>query len=609
MKRIIGLFLLFSLILSGFCCAGRAEEYTFRYQFKDKDYSSRMYYDDSLFDGPSDVYRPELATASLSFEMASFGSADEKDYADKSRNAEDLLGKMGFSDFETNLFFREKPGTDSLGCCFARKQIGGRTMIACGIRGSNYGAEWASNLTVGTDTENGWHRGFKEASDIFLSSLQDYLSDKGIEGRIGLWMVGYSRAGAVCNLSAARMDEAIRDGEKLFGDGVELAREDVYAYCFEPPPVVRTEDTSYPRSEVFGNIFCILNANDPVPLLLRAFSFTRYGTDKVLYDRINDPDYNEHILKMNGFYEKMENFSELGRYLMDDFQMLRFVKGKLSSSPLYLHWPQGAYLELLFHHFTVYGIETVENYVAKIQQGARDIAGCLFQSGSAAASMTDLGIALIREAELSHSTDLLIEELLHYPSKFPQDFKHVLFRAFRSLQIDMDLQSVFSAAETVTEGIAKAANHDPDSSFLLTLVSFDNLSGFLQAHKAELCLAFLRSMDPNYTEDPVECGLEGKYLIVEISDGGADVTITRGGEEIVRFEQGVPEDTGSSIACGNHGTLYVFLPYSGEYTLRSSCEDVSIRLCDPSREQSDDFDFSLEEDGDSWMIHVSVPDS
>ena len=112
MKKIISLILALAIILTLTSCEGGRARYTFKYQSGTSDYSSEMYYKDSLFDHDADVYDPSLATASLSLAMASFASIEEKDYANRSRNAKDLLTKLGFKDIVPNDFFKEKPGTD-----------------------------------------------------------------------------------------------------------------------------------------------------------------------------------------------------------------------------------------------------------------------------------------------------------------------------------------------------------------------------------------------------------------------------------------------------------------------------------------------------------------
>ena len=602
MKRKILLLLLAAALLVSGSCTGHAESYPFRYQSQTGDYGSVMYYDDSLFDRPAFEYSPSLATASLSFAMASFASSDDVDYTEKSKNAADLLGRMGFTGIAPNGFFREKPGTDSLGCIFARKEIGGREMIACGIRGANYGAEWASNVTVGAGTPGDYHQGFYEGSEIFLQSLKDYIASEGISGEIRLWIVGYSRAGAVCNISAGRIDEALRDGVKLFGEDVDLSPDGVYAYCFEAPRGVPRDDSMYPKSELFGNIFCIVNFNDLVAAVLEDFSLTRYGVEKVLYDRVNDIHYSRDIRKMEGFFGSLENSSALGGYIVGDFTPDRFMNGKRSAATLYRNGSQGIYLRRLLRQLTACGLKTRENYAETIQPGLRDILGFLFANGSPRVSVLDLGLAVVRMAEFTDSTDLLLEDLLHNPRKFPVDFKVVLNLAFESMEVDTGTDTIVRSVESLLKAVADMVLQDPDDTLLLPLVSADNASRIVQAHQPELILAFMRSMDPLYTDDPVGYDLDGRYYEAEISDLSADVRVLQDGTEIVRFEDGLPADTGSSVPCGAQQGLHIYLPYGCEYTILSSSDEIRIRVFEPSADNFRDCEYSVLEDGGVYRI-------
>lgn len=598
MKRKILLLLLAAALLTGGSCAGHAESYPFRYQSQTGDYGSVMYYDDSLFDRPASEYSPSLATASLSFAMASFASSDDVDYTEKSKNAADLLGRMGFTGIAPNGFFTEKPGADSLGCVFAHKEIGGCPMIACGIRGANYGAEWASNVTVGAGTPGDYHQGFYEGSEIFLASLKDYLAAEGITGDIRLWIVGYSRAGAVCNISAGRIDEAVRDGVKLFGEDVDLAPDGVYAYCFEAPRGVSRGGPADPKSELFGNIFCIVNFNDIVAEVLNGFSLTRYGVEKVLYDRVNDIHYNRDIGKMEGFFGSLENSSALGGYIAGDFAMDRFAGGKHSSETLYRNWSQGIYIRRFLEQFTAFGLKTRENYAETIQPGLRDILAFLFANNSPRTSVLDLALAVVRMAELTDSTDLLLEDLLHNPRKLPVDLRVVLNLAFESLEVDIGTGTIVRSVESLLKAVAETALHDDDYTLLIPLVSADNASRIVQAHQPELILAFMRSLDPLYTDNPVVYSLDGRYYYAEISDPSADVRVLQDGKEIVRFENGLPADTGSSVPCGAQQGLEIYLPYGCEYTILSSSDEIRIRVFEPSADGSRDCEYSVrEEDG------------
>ena len=74
--RLICLLLILCLLLSS-CTPDGFSRITFRYQSGTQDEESFMYYTDTFFLRPSTEYSPSLATASLSFAMASFASIDD----------------------------------------------------------------------------------------------------------------------------------------------------------------------------------------------------------------------------------------------------------------------------------------------------------------------------------------------------------------------------------------------------------------------------------------------------------------------------------------------------------------------------------------------------
>ena len=208
---LLSLLLALSLLLSS-CAPAGVRKLSFRYQSGTQDEESYLYYTDAFFDHPSTEYDPSLATASLSFAMASFASIDDYSYAHRYINGEEVLKKAGFKDVEANAYFHEKPGTDSLGVMIGRKKLGDATLLAVGLRGANYESEWASNFTVGEGVAGGYHQGFYEASEIVLAALKAYVESHALTGRLKIWISGYSRAGASCNVASGRMDEYIRDG-------------------------------------------------------------------------------------------------------------------------------------------------------------------------------------------------------------------------------------------------------------------------------------------------------------------------------------------------------------------------------------------------------------
>ncbi|MBQ7669642.1 MAG: hypothetical protein IJS45_02845 [Clostridia bacterium] len=582
-KRALIIFLAVVIILPLASCGEHQTRFDFSYQSKDSDYVSEMYYDDSLFDGPSSVYDPSLATASLSFAMASFGSMLEEDYANKSVNASDLLTKLGYGEISANGYFNEKPGTDSLGCVFGSKKIGGKTMIACGIRGSSYGAEWASNFTVGDDTGNGYHKGFYEGSEIFFESLKQYVADNKISGDIKLWIVGYSRAGAIANISSGRIDEAIRDGVKLFGFGVEIAKDDLYAYCFEAPQGVVYDDTLYPKSETFNNIFCIVNHDDVVTkVAMSGWSFTRYGVDKVLYDNMNDINFSSDIEKMKSFFGGYENSEQLGNYVVPDFEMKSFSGLQFSADADYCNWAQGIYLDDLLQQLSLYGIDDREQYSEKIQDGLREIIGYIYLKYDPSVTLFDLALILVGTVLNGESVKLLIDDIKNDLPRLIPDAKAIMKRALEVLGLDIDAGTVIEAFGGLLSTVFLTFVHDFEFALILPMLSKTNMESIGQAHQPELTLAFLRSLDPEYTDTPVEYDMSGRYYRIVIDDDDADASVLYNGEVIVKFENGTPVGISSAVPYGNHRELRIYLPYGLEYTVISS-DDIELSYYDPER--------------------------
>ena len=453
MKKILSLILAAALILPLAASCGKSEttptpeqarepeKYSFKYQASDGDYTAYTYYDDSFLQGSAKEYSPSLATASLALSMASFNSLEEKNYEKKSRNAVDLLEKLGYEKIDTNAFFKEKPGTDTLGCVFGVKEIDGVQTVACGVRGSNYESEWASDFTVGNDVFGNYHKGFFEGSEILLESLKKYLSDNEISGEIRLWLVGYSRGGAVCNISAGIIDEAIENGESILGQNIKLNRDKFFVYCFEAPQGVCYADSesSYPKSEKFDNIFCIVNPNDVVPkVAMSEFSFTRYGVEKLLFDNRNDKNYSSDIEKVKYFFDGLENSVSLGKYIISDFEMKTLSGLEITASDSYCNWTQGIFLDDFIDSITRWGIKDRENYVKSIEDGIREVFKDIYASGSI--SMSDISNAL--GALKREYADFNFNELLSDVSKLEKEIKTAILKVLKSFSVDVDNESV-----------------------------------------------------------------------------------------------------------------------------------------------------------------------
>ena len=209
-------------------------------------------YSDEFFTTPPDRFSPAFACGSLGLASSTFRSTN----GTLDPQYEVYLTEAGFHDLYS--FGYDKPTeTNSLSGVIGRKQIGDFTVIAAAACGQGYEKEWGGNLQVGAGDV---HEGFSLAARIFEKNLKKYVRDNKIKGKKKLWLAGYSRAGAVANLTAADM---IASGEY----------EDVYAYLFGVPA-----NTKHP--EPLTGIYNILGQYDPVPQVpFDAWGFKRYGTD------------------------------------------------------------------------------------------------------------------------------------------------------------------------------------------------------------------------------------------------------------------------------------------------------------------------------------------
>ncbi len=258
--------------------------YRFSHAADVKDVSTEFVYQDTYFDGSGTEYNSHLATMSMNLAMSAFASfndgAGRTDIEEikkieaagnyqpgegRDHNVYDLLRKIGFTDFTSSY---PNPTIDTIGYAIAKKQIGDSTVIAIALRGANYEKEWASNVTIGS-YYTGEHEGFATASEQVLAGIRNYLSNNGIDGNssnVKFWITGYSRGGAVTNLTAKRLvDNYDSTGNRIF------------AYSFEPPK------GGAEKAKISGNnydgLHCIINKTDVVPYVAPTeMGFIHYGT-------------------------------------------------------------------------------------------------------------------------------------------------------------------------------------------------------------------------------------------------------------------------------------------------------------------------------------------
>lgn len=335
-KKYLSVFLAVLILLSCLPIAAFADDGdtvcgTFRYasghdDYLSHDYESSFEYSDGYFTDSSYVYRHDLACASYALALASFSSIGAKTHDEHIRNFVSMMEQCGFGDISANECYGQTPDYYSVGVCAANKLIydGGEpyTLITVGIRGANYLREWGGNGTMGAEGE---HLGFAAARDKVLSFIVQYIAEQNISGNIKLWTAGYSRGGAIANMTGAALDL----GHEL-GDGVYLSPENIYCYCFEAPRGAQRSDADDP---VFKNIHNIINPDDMVTYCsFEDWDFVRYGTDHYLPTR-TDADYEALKADMLVEFDKIENNG--GRYLIDDFRYVGYSSHEITQPEFY----------------------------------------------------------------------------------------------------------------------------------------------------------------------------------------------------------------------------------------------------------------------------------
>ena len=271
-------------------------EFQYGSQLSDRFASYSFSYDESWFNKASTVYNHELAKMSMRMTMAGCGT---KNGRDKALFIKKLLKDLNFNEDSITAEY-PTPTRDSIGYTLAYKPLqDGSTLVSVVIRSGGYGAEWASNFTIGLTNE---HQGFSEAASQVIEGIEAYLKKYEAEmtGDIKFWVTGYSRGAATANLVAQRLDVK---AEKSDSDNIK--KSNIFAYCFECPRNMQKiwDDSYYSK---YNNIFNIVNYADIVTkVAMPDWGYTRYGIDMNLPSPENTSGYKTAYEKMLKEYKKV----------------------------------------------------------------------------------------------------------------------------------------------------------------------------------------------------------------------------------------------------------------------------------------------------------------
>ena len=288
-----------------------------------------IFYSDDYFRHSSTEYNPHLATLScimtnFSVPLDNPSSLDSDWYLKQPKRLFGFFSSIGFKDFETNEDYVSRSRFDSIGVGCANRQVDDYTVIGAGIRSGGYFREWSNNVYLGDGTKSDYmHEGWYNAANKTIDFINEYISANRITGKIKVWIAGFSRGGATTNLVAGLLDNRIKNNEEIFAGDVTLTRDDLYAYTFEAPQGANynSKTVEKPGSELYNNIYNIVNPNDLVPkVAMSEYGFTRFGIDKFITTEFFDPDhFTDNRDVFLNLYE--ENGTPRGEYKADDFKM------------------------------------------------------------------------------------------------------------------------------------------------------------------------------------------------------------------------------------------------------------------------------------------------
>lgn len=559
------------------------------------DYQSYGYYTDDFFTTSASELNISFATTSLNLAMAGFASnrnSGKLDYSKRYRNAENYLKDLGFTNFDVNSYYKQKPWQDSFGAAFGSKKIHNNvTLIACSLRGANYETEWAGNFTIGSG-EDGitYHKGFYDASTILINSLKDYIDNYEITGNIKIWSAGYSRAGATNNLFAGRLNLSLQNNEHLLGENVSFTREDIYAFCFEPPAgVYYTQGEKIrERGSDFDNIKCFVNHNDPVPkVLTKEMGFTRFGKDYYFADRRNTLNYSSAA---NKFKNQLNSFSQVEGYLVDNFLMKKFEGFKLGiNATNYQNWTEGNFLDDFLRYLsTIIGNRTF--FYERLQPGLRNLFTVLYENGSPKDSLMEVGIRAGLNIIVSDPDNLLFDDIVHARDKFFKDLAPMLKNSLKSLGIDdFNIDNFIGSLEQIVYAIVEVFAFDPE--LIISLISKNNIKAIGQAHLPELCLSHMRASDPNFESSPNKL-YESFYMAK--GENVLNFELNNKGNNLIKIENGELKNYNCTLPLKyeNH-SLTIYFPSDESYHISSSYDgDGYLNLGKFNQEYNESISFA-----------------
>lgn len=273
-----------------------SKRFVFSYAGQEEDEEEEVFYEDEYFLGDPMKDNPSLATCSLSLAMASFSSNKVREGLKyQAENGINFLQNCAFFDIETPAYFGDETSQEGIAFVIGRKRIKRKktkpfTLIAIGVRGRNYGREWASNVKVGLTDR---HEGFNESASQLQKAFLDYVLRHSIKGEVRVWVSGFSRAAAVTNLFTQDLPAQIE----------KASIKATYAYCFACPNVTRVNSLAPSSTHNY------INPNDIVPgVPLKEWGYSRYGQVTYLKTELVPDEFSQIRIDVVHIFDKQKRF-------------------------------------------------------------------------------------------------------------------------------------------------------------------------------------------------------------------------------------------------------------------------------------------------------------
>ena len=236
-------------------------------------------YKDGFFTAENQKYDMDLSKVSLGLTMTTMKQkkSGSKYVWDDSNTKSFLKNTLKF-DEGYNAYNQNKSLTDTsdkAAYAIAHKEVsidGSDTaIVAVAVRSADYGGEWYSNGQVSGGSDSKLHKGFSGAAAKISDSVEAYMKDNGISGDAKIWITGFSRGGAVANLTG-----------RMLVDRSAVKAENMYCYTFAAP--LTTQKLSRSQRGIFNTV----NSFDMIPdVPMKSWGFGRYGNNYYLPSKMN----------------------------------------------------------------------------------------------------------------------------------------------------------------------------------------------------------------------------------------------------------------------------------------------------------------------------------